>query len=647
MHISNQLLLWDQAAITLVDIRQKELAQGEVLPPFIIPANIFLLSVQGSAQVQSDQAEFAWTGFQLLHSGKGAILSIVPIKDKFIYYIIYYKALLHEANPLQEQYCFSPEAPLLLYNKIQQMHQKWDQPEERLHVKALFYQFVHLTLKELRLQEHETEVRTTSVAVQVITYIRENYAEPVTLDSLAEVFNFSAYHLSSLFKEHTGVSPIDYLIRYRLDLASELLMTTNASVGEIAASVGYKDVYYFSRIYKKRKGVAPAYHRNSELLQHKVVESPLNFPTSSISDNVTDLYINNDNHYHNTDKGEIHMFTSKPTRSVAMAAILLCGSLLLSACSNGTNTAAKNSSNANNKVNQATPIASEESPKTRIVSTPRGDIEVPAEPVKVAADQYMGHLLKLGIVPIGARTFMLDEGWMDKAEIPQETLDTIEDLGEFPMNLEKLTMLEPDLIIGSIEDYVDQYEKIGTTVFLPYWEELSTAGPLDKFRRVASIFGKEQQAENWIEEYEQKVVEARSKVSNVIKEGETVSIVQFAEKTVYVLAATGGNYGSSTIYEMLQLPPTESALHMKEGFESISLEVLPEYLGDYIFVYNGDAEITNQAMESDIWKSVPAVKKGKVFLYGDNYHDEFVMEDPYSLEQQLDTVVNLLLGTDK
>lgn len=98
---------------------------------------------------------------------------------------------------------------------------------------------------------------------------------------------------------------------------------------------------------------------------------------------------------------------------------------------------------------------------------------------------------------------------------------------------------------------------------------------------------------------------------------------------------------------MLKLPPTESALHMKEGFESISLEVLPEYLGDYIFVYNGDAEITNQAMESDIWKSVPAVKNGKVFLYGDNYHDEFVMEDPYSLEQQLDTVVNLLLGTDK
>lgn len=138
MHISNQLLLWDQAAITLVNIGQKELAQGEVLPPFIIPANIFLLSVQGSAQVQADQAKFACTGFQLLHCGEGATLSILPVSDKFIYYIIYYKALLHEANPFQVQYCFSPKAPLLLYNKIQQMYQKWDQPEERLQVKALF-----------------------------------------------------------------------------------------------------------------------------------------------------------------------------------------------------------------------------------------------------------------------------------------------------------------------------------------------------------------------------------------------------------------------------------------------------------------------------------------------------------------------------
>lgn len=46
-------------------------------------------------------------------------------------------------------------------------------------------------------------------------------------------------------------------------------------------------------------------------------------------------------------------------------------------------------------------------------------------------------------------------------------------------------------------------------------------------------------------------------------------------------------------------------------------------------------------------KASLAVKNGKVYLYGDNYHDEFVMEDPFSLELQLDTIVNLLLDTTK
>ncbi|WNS45220.1 AraC family transcriptional regulator [Paenibacillus sp. MMS20-IR301] len=642
MQLSNHIALWEQAAVKLIDMRQIEMAEGEFLHRYKVPASVFLLSVQGSAQVGLDQAEFACTGFQLLHGGKGAILDIVPTSKRFVYYILYYRAWIQQKEPFQNPFCITPDNPIALYNHMQVMHCKWNEPEERLNVKSHFYKFIHQVLQELH--RGEPKMRQSSIAVQVITYIQEYYAEPVTLDSLAEVFNFSAYHLSSLFKEHTGVSPIDYLIRFRLEVASELLRTTEASVGEIAASVGYKDVYYFSRIFKKRRGVSPAHYRLRETERHKVAESPLNIPISSISENSEDQYIVNDNHYHNNaEKGELHMF--KHAKSQSMAAMLLCGSLLLGACSNGTGTAQEQSNgNVNGNGSQA---VAEESPQTRMISTPRGEVEVPAEPVKVAADQYMGHLLKLGIVPVGVRSFMLDEGWMEKADIPQETLDKIEDLGDFPMNLEKLTMLEPDLIIGSIEDYIDQYEKIGTTVFLPYWEELSTAGPLDKFRNVAHIFGKDQEAEAWIAEYEQKVADAKTKISGVIKEGETVSIIQFTEKAVYVLAATGGNYGSSTVYEMLELPATESAKKMSEGFEAISLEVLPEYLGDYIFVYNGDAGVTSSAMSSEIWQTVPAVKNGKVYLYGDNYHDEFVMEDPYSLELQLDTIVNLLLGGSK
>lgn len=646
-----QILLWDQAMIKVLDVRRVEMVQGEILNQYSIPANIFLFSIHGSAQVQLDGIEYFFSGFQLLHSGKGGILNIVLNSEKFTYYIIYYRASIQEENsekqknflkrenPFRKQYCFTPNSPIILYNKIQMMDKKWNEKEtiERFHVKSLFYQFIHHILQELH--RNDLVVKQTSVPVQVINYIQEYYAESITLDSLAEVFKYSAYHLSTLFKEYTGISPIDYLIRFRLEIATKLLMTTDASIKEIAASIGYKDVYYFSRIFKKRKGLSPAQFRTREFQRYKVAESPSNFPRYSIVEQIIKQYIDNDNRYQYLDEGDLQI--DKMTKSQMMATLLLCFSLLLSACSSGADTASKEQSEEINKE------VSKESTKTRVVATLKGDVEVPAEPKRVAADQYMGHLLKLGIVPIGVRTFMLDEGWMEKSDVPKDLLEKVEDLGDFPLNLEKLTMLEPDLIIGSIEENIEQYEKVGTTVFLPYWEELSTAGPLDKFRNVSKIFGKEKEAEAWIAEYEQKVTKAKSEINGIIKEGETVSVISFSDKVVYVLAAEGGNYGSSTIYQMLQLPPTENAINMVDGFESISFELLPEYLGDFVFVYNGDHEATNKAMESEIWKSIPAVKNGKVYLYGDSYHDEFVMEDPYSLELQVDTIVNLLLGSNK
>jgi len=332
---------------------------------------------------------------------------------------------------------------------------------------------------------------------------------------------------------------------------------------------------------------------------------------------------------------------------VAIMTVLMCLSLMLSACSSLAQTTSSRSSQASEQQTTEDKQAAAEV-KTRTVSTPRGDVEVPLEPKRVAADQYMGYLLKLGIIPVGVRTLMLNESWIKQSGIPEETLKGIADLGDkFPMNLEKLVDLQPDLIIGSVAEHIDQYEKIGTTVFLPYWVELSTAGPLDKFRSISEIFGKQEEAEKWIAEYQTKVEKARKQIKGVIKPGETVSVVQISEKAVFVLAAKGGNYGSTTIYEMLKLPPTKNALEMKEGFESISLEALPEYLGDHVFIYNSSKEVTEGFLNSAIWKTTKAAKKGQFYIYGNMYNDEFLMEDPYSLELQLSTIVDLLLSKHK
>ncbi|MEK4509136.1 helix-turn-helix domain-containing protein [Paenibacillus anaericanus] len=663
MNVHEHILLWNQAFIKIIDIRHTTMVQKEQLRNYRFPASTFLYTVRGSAQVWLDHNVHLVKRFDILHGGKGLCLDIAA-EEEFEFYMILYKATLSlpyrqetspfmkGSTPFQYQYAFTPSYPLSLFTIVEQMSNEWQRSNdlEKLHVKTLFYQFVYELSQQLHAQGIEP-IKPDLVA-QAIRYIDENYYQPITLDSLAQNWGCSAGYLSKLFKEKMNTSPIHYLGEVRVDKAIKLLLQTDATLQEIAENVGYLDGHTLSRSFKRYKGVSPARFKTEWKNRNQGEDLPLFRRKFAILPKKFERYIGNEIENHYQYKGEVDLNMYRNMRISAMT-VFLCLSLLLGACSSASNTSGGSQTPTNNNVetqansgnsNVGQDVSSQA--KTRIVSTIKGDVEIPAEPQRVASDQYMGQLLKLGIIPVGVREGMLKEAWIEKAGISPDILANIEDLGSFPMNAEKLIELEPDLIIGSIEKNIEQYEKIGTTVFVPYWEGLSTAGPIEKFRRISEIFGKQQVAETWITEYEQKVADARQEIAGIIKEGETVSVVQIGSKALFVLSATGGNYGSATIYQMLQLPPTEQALNMKEGFENISLEVLPEYLGDHVFVYVNSKEDATEIFKSAIWKAAPAVAKGQVYMYGE-FDDEFVMEDPYSMELQLETIVKVLKDNQK
>ncbi|MFT8872179.1 MAG: phosphoenolpyruvate hydrolase family protein [Sporolactobacillus sp.] len=91
----------------------------------------------------------------------------------------------------------------------------------------------------------------------LIDYIHHHYMEPITLQDLALVLCLSRAYLSTLFKQRTGFTFSDYLINYRLKQAIKMLHSCRFSVSQIAAAVGYPDVYQFSKIFKKRIGASP------------------------------------------------------------------------------------------------------------------------------------------------------------------------------------------------------------------------------------------------------------------------------------------------------------------------------------------------------------------------------------------------------
>lgn len=100
---------------------------------------------------------------------------------------------------------------------------------------------------------------------QSIAYMKQHLSQPLHVSNLAAVANLSASHYTSLFKRQTGYAPIDYFIRLRMHRACQLLDTTDLSVKEVAASLGYDDPFYFSRVFKLVNEASPSEYR----LMHK------------------------------------------------------------------------------------------------------------------------------------------------------------------------------------------------------------------------------------------------------------------------------------------------------------------------------------------------------------------------------------------
>ncbi|MEW6360315.1 MAG: AraC family transcriptional regulator [Planctomycetota bacterium] len=105
------------------------------------------------------------------------------------------------------------------------------------------------------------EIRRRRLAAEAARFIEENYAAPLTLPEIAQHFFTSPYHFSRIFKETTGLSPIAYLNRTRMENAKRLLLAPDLTVKAVAARVGYRDPHYFARAFAREEGMTPTGYR--------------------------------------------------------------------------------------------------------------------------------------------------------------------------------------------------------------------------------------------------------------------------------------------------------------------------------------------------------------------------------------------------
>lgn len=349
MQLDEQLKCWNLAAVKVLDIRRIVMEAGEQLSSYTLPANGFIYTIRGSADLQLDGQTYKAERFYMLHGAKGSSLDIQTNED-FEYLLLYYRAFLAfpryrkkrlltqpEVTPFSLQYGFTPSSPLGLLRYLVEIEDAWAQSGslELLHTKSLFYQFIHEMMVQLTEQEIKTE--HADPVKQTLRYIQNHYREQVTLDSLAEQFNYSSRHLSMQFKRKTGYSPIDYLIQTRIAKARTLLVRSDATLSEIAGEVGYSDVYYFSRIFKKHVGISPIQYQRKKREEVRAEDRPLQISELSIGRRWKSGYIDYENHYQYIDGGSTPMRRRKTSSSMLMVALSSI-TMLLSACSSGTAT---------------------------------------------------------------------------------------------------------------------------------------------------------------------------------------------------------------------------------------------------------------------------------------------------------------------
>jgi AraC family transcriptional regulator of arabinose operon len=103
--------------------------------------------------------------------------------------------------------------------------------------------------------------RTNTKIQGAVDFILNNYGDDISLQDIAYSVNSSPGRLSTLFREHFGISVIKWRDRIRMQKAKELIIHSQYSIGSIANQVGYSDALYFSRRFREHFGVPPSYFR--------------------------------------------------------------------------------------------------------------------------------------------------------------------------------------------------------------------------------------------------------------------------------------------------------------------------------------------------------------------------------------------------
>lgn len=270
---------------------------------------------------------------------------------------------------------------------------------------------------------------------------------------------------------------------------------------------------------------------------------------------------------------------------------------------------------------------------TKVVSTIMGDVEVPADPKKVIVNWYLGDVVTLGIEPVAIY------GWIQESMPFYDLLKDVPSIENW--DKEEILSYEPDLIITYNQEDFDKFSKIAPVVVAP--ESVMTSAERIEF--LGKVTGRETEAKAAIEDFETKLEEAKELLKSDEFMNKNFSILQDWGSNSYGIYYETGSRGGTLLYDYLQLNLPENLKKLiedtGEGRGALSYEVAADYFGDYVLWFLLD-ENESEYSQTEIWKSIPAVKAGNIIEVPASLSGLFYFDDVASMSAQLDYIVDKL-----
>ncbi|MGE7021299.1 ABC transporter substrate-binding protein [Solibacillus cecembensis] len=245
--------------------------------------------------------------------------------------------------------------------------------------------------------------------------------------------------------------------------------------------------------------------------------------------------------------------------------------------------------------------------KVKMITTVNGEIEIPVNPQRIVAEDYLGSLIALDIIPVGAPELTINNYYF------KDGLTGVSDTGVYGKpSVENILALSPDLIITGNGDNYEKLSKIAPTVVIPYGD---LKGVHEELTYFGNLLNKQEEAKAWLLDYDAKISDAKAKVDAAIADDASFSILEDGGKSTWVYGDNFGR-GGQPIYQALgRKPPNKIADEiMEKQWAELSEEMIESYAGDYIIMTSNNRTVEDFKADP-VWGSLPAVKNNHLYVW--------------------------------